>query len=80
VKNPKAYVLASELAALTGESLTSVVIASLEHRLEAERVKRGGKSKAERMREFAKKFKEGMAPGSHSSDHNDLYGDDGLPI
>jgi len=41
VKNPKAYALASELAALTGESLTAVAIESLEKRPEAERVKRG---------------------------------------
>jgi antitoxin VapB len=80
VKNPKAYALASELAKLTGESLTTVVISSLEQRLEAERVARGGKSKVERMMEFAEKFKEGMPPSSHSSDHNDLYGDDRLPI
>jgi hypothetical protein len=56
-----------------------VVIASLEKRLEAEKVRRGGKSKAERMHEFARKFAEGMAPGSHSSDHNDLYDENGLP-
>jgi hypothetical protein len=65
---------------LTGESLTAVVIDSLEKRLEAERAKRGAKSKAERMHEFARKFAEGMAPGCHSSDHADLYGEDGLPI
>jgi hypothetical protein len=80
VKNPKAYAFASQLAALTGESLTAVVIASLEKSLVEERVKRRGKSKAQRMREFAKKFKDGMAPGSHSSGHADLYGEDGLPI
>jgi len=48
VKNPRAYELAAELSRLTGESLTAVVIGSLEKRLEAERVARGGKSKAER--------------------------------
>lgn len=80
MKNPKAYALASELAALTGESLTETVIVSLEKRLAAERVARGGKSKAEWIREFGKKFKEGMAPGSHSSQHADIYGNDGLPL
>ncbi len=80
MKNPKAYQLASELAQLTGESLTAAVIASLEKRLESEKVARGGKSKAERIVEFARKFKEGMAPGSHSSQHADMYDEDGLPI
>src|ERR1700679_155901 len=47
LKNPRAYSLAAELAQLTGESLTASVIAALEHQLEAERRKRGGRTTAE---------------------------------
>jgi hypothetical protein len=65
---------------LTGESLTAVVIGSLEKRLDEEKRQRGAKAKAEWIREFGKKFKEGMAPGSHSSQHADMYDEDGLPI
>ena len=34
IKNPRAHKLASQLAAVTGESLTDAVIVSLEERLE----------------------------------------------
>ena len=78
LKNPKAYLLASELAKLTGETLTTAVIASLEQRLEAERRKRGGRT-AKNILAFADRFAAGMSPGSHSANHAELYGDDGLP-
>ena len=65
---------------MTGQSLTAVVIASLERQLEAERIARGGKSKAEWIREFVRKAGATKSPGSHSSRHAEIYGDDGLPI
>lgn len=40
IKNPKADELARELAELTGESITSTVVASLQARLELERRRR----------------------------------------
>jgi antitoxin VapB len=80
LKNPRAYLLASELSQLTGESLTAVVITALEQRLEAERRKRGSRTTAEKILAFAKRFAPGMAPGSRSADHaTELYGDDGMP-
>jgi antitoxin VapB len=79
LKNPKAYSLASELSHLTGESLTAAVIAALELRLSEERRKHGHGRTAERILEFARKFAPGMKPGSHSADHAELYGDDGMP-
>lgn len=79
LKNPRAHELASELAALTGESLTETVIRSLEIRLRQERQEFGEPSKAERILAFAKRFAEGMPKDLHSSDHADLYGEDGLP-
>lgn len=80
LKNPRAYSLASEISQLTGESLTSVVITALEHRLAEERRKRGGSTTEERILAFAERFAPGMAAGCRSADHAaDLYGDDGMP-
>ena len=79
LKNPKAYTLASEIAKITGESLTTVVITALEQRLEEEQKKRGNGRTAERILAFAEQFAPGMKPGSTSADHADLYGEDGLP-
>ena len=82
IKNPKAYELAHELAALTGESLTAAVIVALAERLEAEKVSRGLiKSKLERMRELAVRFKAGMDPTFRSEDHAAmLFDENGMPF
>lgn len=80
IKNERAHQLASELAHLTGESLTTAVLRALEQRLEAERERRGKQGKAERMLEFARRFAAGMPPSLRSEDHATLlYGEDGLP-
>jgi antitoxin VapB len=79
LKNPRAYSLASELSHLTGESLTSAVITSLEQRLDAERRKRDGRTTSERILAFAHRFAQGIPPDIRSADHADLYGDDGMP-
>ena len=82
IKNPKAYELAHQIAALTGETLTSVVVAALQQRLEEEKSKLVGvKSKSERMMEFATRFKAGMDPTFRSEDHTTmLFDEDGLPF
>ena len=79
LKNPRAYTLASELSHITGESLTTVVITALEQRLEAERRKRERSTTKERILSFADRFAPGMAAGTRSADHGQLYGDDGMP-
>jgi antitoxin VapB len=80
VKNPLAYELASQLAELTGESLTGVVIHSLEARLLEERRKQARNTTAARMLAFADRFAAGMSRAHGSADHATfLYGDDGLP-
>ncbi len=80
IKNPQAHKLAHELAALTGESLTTVVILALQKRLEEEREKRQPLTKAERIMEFAKRFSAGMDPTLRSEDHATmLYDENGLP-
>ena len=82
IKNPQAYELAHELAELTGESLTAAVIVALSQRLEDEKVRRGLiKSKVERMREFATRFKAGMDQSLRSENHAVmLFDEDGLPF
>jgi len=79
IKNEKAHLLANQLSHLTGESLTQVVISSLELRLRAEQGKRR-KGKAERILDFASRFSAGVDPEFRSTEHGDLlYGEDGLP-
>lgn len=79
VKNPRAYDLATQLAEMTGESLTDAVIRSLETRLAEQRRRLMGDSTAKRILAFGERFAPGMSNDSHSSGHADLYGDDGLP-
>ena len=80
LKNPRAYELASELADLTGETLTTAVILALENRLRAEREKRAPKRKADRMLEFAARFSQGIEQGATSQDPTDMFYDDaGMP-
>ncbi len=80
IKNHRAYQLATELAELTGESLTDAVIHSLEITLVEERRRRGTQTKAERILAFADRFAAGMPKSCNSADYATLlYGDDGLP-
>ena len=80
VKNPKAHALASQLADLTGDSITAVVIDALEAKLRIEQEKKSGSSKAERVLAFAGRFAEGMDKKYTSADHAHLlYGEDGMP-
>jgi antitoxin VapB len=75
IDNPRAHELASELAALTGESLDRAVTKAIEERLERERKRR---EDIEALREIAKRFKEAAPPGL-TSDHSFLYDEYGLP-
>lgn len=79
VKNPRAYELATQLAELTGESLTDTVIRSLETRLALERNRLQGASTAKRILAFGERFAAGVTGNAHSAGHAELYGDDGLP-
>ncbi len=80
LKNPRAHTLATELSALTGQSLTTAVIEALEHQLEVERRKVRRNTTAERILAFADKFAPGMATGSASQDHAALlYDENGMP-
>ena len=74
IRNPRARALAEELTRLTGESLTDAVVHALEERLDRER-----NSVARGILAFAERFSAGMPKDFHSSQHEELYGYDGLP-
>ncbi len=84
IKSDDAYAIASRLAELTGESLTTAVTVALRERLEREERVRG-RSEAARQALIAevlalgRELRRNVQPGTSSADHNDLYGDDGLP-
>ncbi len=79
IKNEQAHAMAAQIADLTGESLTQVVISALEMRLQTlQRV--SNRRKADRILEFATRFSHGIDSKMKSSDHGRiLYGKDGLP-
>jgi hypothetical protein len=79
IDNEETLKMAAELAAIRGVSVGTVVEDLLRRELAAELARRSGKTKAERIREAVLRFREGLPPGIHSSDHNELYGEDGLP-
>lgn len=78
IKSDDAYRLASELAGLTGESLTAAVTAALRERLERERRERDIETRLARLREITADIRRHMEPGA-SSDHSWLYDENGLP-
>ena len=80
LKNPRAYLLASELSSLTGQSLTSAVISALEVSLPARKNRLGSPRKAEDILAFARRFSAGKSPTSRSEDHaRDLCDENGMP-
>lgn len=80
IKNPRAYELAAELAAITGESLTTAVIVSLENRLRQEQQRRAPQRNLAHMRALARRFHAAMDAGFRSEDHATmLYDERGLP-
>lgn len=78
IKSEEAYAMASELAGLTGESMTAAVVEAVRLRLEQERRARDKAVRAARMLEDAAQIRAHMREPV-SSDHSWLYGDDGLP-
>lgn len=79
IKNVETYRLAQELAALTGESLTSVVTEALRERLDRVRDERGI-SLAERLLAIGNDCAPRLKEPFRSADHGDLlYDEHGLP-
>ncbi|NWF83191.1 MAG: type II toxin-antitoxin system VapB family antitoxin, partial [Bryobacteraceae bacterium] len=57
IKQPRAHELAAQLAKLTGETLTTAVVRSLEERLEREeKKKRSKEARSGRIQEFLNRY------------------------
>jgi antitoxin VapB len=74
IKSEDGYRLATELAALTGESLTTAVTAALRERLEREQRARDRAAKLARLTALAAEIRASLRP--HAAP---LYGAEGLP-
>jgi len=69
--------LAKELAAETGETMTSAIQIALEERLHRLRRERDVEERIRRIDEIL--ARSGPTPPGVTSDHSDLYDEDGLP-
>jgi antitoxin VapB len=78
IKSEEAYGLASRLAELTGESLTTVVTKALKAELERQERARDVEEKVERMRALGREIRAHLRVPI-SSDHSCLYDEDGFP-
>jgi antitoxin VapB len=81
IRSEDAYRLASQLAELTGESLTTAVTEALRERLERQRQTRNRDERLRRLRAITADIRAAMGDDVPSSDHSCLYDDEsGLPI
>ena len=80
IKNDETCSLASELARLTGETMTGAITVALRERLEREQRKRSIASRARKLRAIAERCAVLMGPGPSAIEHGDLlYDERGLP-
>ena len=79
IKSEDAYRLASELAELTGESLTAAVTTALRERLEREQAARNREARMARVRAITADIRRNLQHPLPTSDHSWLYDEDGLP-
>ena len=79
VESEEAARLAEQLAALTGEDVASAVVRALAERIERTRPPARPSITAEEILEIGRRCAARLRPPFHSSDHADLYGEDGLP-
>jgi antitoxin VapB len=81
IKSEDAHRLASELAALTGESLTSAVTEAIRERLHRMRQDHGRTERMARIRKITAEIREAMGEDRPTSDHGWLYDErTGLPV
>jgi antitoxin VapB len=80
IKSDDAYRLASQLSALTGESLTAAVTTALQERLERVRKAEDIETRLARIREITADMRARMDKPLPTSNHDWLYDDEtGLP-
>ncbi len=80
IKNDETCRLASELARLTGETMTGAITVALRERLEREKRERSVEARIQKMRATAERCAKLLAPGPSAVEHGDvLYDERGLP-
>jgi antitoxin VapB len=80
IKNPETHRLAHELAALTGESMTTAVTEAVRERLERTRRERPVSGLADRLLAIGRECAAHLREPFRSVDHGDLlYDEHGLP-
>lgn len=80
IKSDEAYRLASSLAEMTGESLTTVVTRALQSEFEREEKSRSRERRLAELREITADIRRAMGDNAPTSDHGWLYDDEtGLP-
>jgi antitoxin VapB len=77
IKSERAQRLARQLADETGQSMTAAIEQALEAEIARLHRERDFVERKRRVREIVKSF--GPIPEGVTSDHSDLYDDDGLP-
>jgi antitoxin VapB len=77
IKSEKVHRLARKVAAETGTSMTSAIETALREKLERLAKRRDAEARIARVRRELDKL--GPPPAGLSSDHSDLYDEEGLP-
>ena len=80
IKNPETCRLASELARLTGETMTGAITVALRERLAREKRERSVEARVQKLRTIAERCAKLLGPGPSAVEHGDmLYDERGLP-
>ncbi len=80
IKNDETCRLASDLAQLTGETMTGAITVALRERLDREHRRRRVETRARELREIATRCAKLMGPGPSAIEHGALlYDEQGLP-
>ena len=80
IKNEETCQLASELANLTGETMTGAITVALRERLERTRSERNSEVRAQKLLTIGQRCASMLGDGPSTVEHGDfLYDDRGLP-
>ena len=80
IKNEETCQLASELAQLTGETMTGAITVALKERLEREKSERSTEARVERLLAIGRHCASTLGDGPSAIEHGDfLYDERGLP-
>ncbi len=80
IKNEETCRLASEMARLTGETMTGAITVALRERLEREKRARSVEARVQELRAIADRCAKLLGPGPSAVEHGDvLYNEQGLP-